>query len=145
MSSDHLKRHMEKHKTLEKAKNSHVSICSIDKEEVEKEMLNEQREFKRKLELGEIVNNYMYKNNIMRVALSKGKLEALGIYETHGKKLNLGEISWRGWQKDLRKYLDEKCDRKVIWVIGEKGNEGKSFFQENICEEYDIQNFVQWN
>ena len=32
--------------------------------------------------------------------------------------------------------LDEKCDRKVIWVIGEYGNEGKSYFQENICEEY---------
>ena len=67
MRGDNLKRHMEKHRILEKARNSHVTICSIDKEEVcsidkeevEKEMLNEQREFKRKLELGEIVNNYM--------------------------------------------------------------------------------------
>ena len=42
----------------------------------------------------------------------------------------------RGWQQELRKHLDEKCDRGVIWVIGEKGNEGKSYFQENIHEEY---------
>ena len=80
MRGDNLKRHMEKHKILEKAKNNHVSICFIDKEEVEKEMFNEQREFKRKLELGEIVNNYMNKNEIARAALSTCKLEALGIY-----------------------------------------------------------------
>ena len=94
MRGDNLKRHMEKHKILEKAKNNHVSICSIDKEEVEKEMFNEQQEFKRKLKLGEIVNNYMKKNEIERAALSAGKLEALEIYQTHGKKLNLGEITW---------------------------------------------------
>ena len=28
--------------------------------------------------------------------------------------------------------MNEKCDRKVIWVIGENGNEGKSYFQEII-------------
>ena len=66
------------------------------------------------MELGEIVNNNMNQNEIERAALLAGKLEELGIYETHGKKQNLGEITWRGWQKDLRKYLDEKCDRKVI-------------------------------
>ena len=82
----------------------------------------------------------MNKNSIVRAALSKDELEALGIYENHEKK-NPGEITWRGWQKDLRKYLDDKCDRKVIWVIGEKGNEGKTFFQEKIHEEYK---FVQW-
>ena len=61
MHSDHLKRHMEKHQILEKAKNDHVSKFSIDVEEVEKELFNEQQEFKRKLELGIIINNYMNK------------------------------------------------------------------------------------
>ena len=37
---------------------------------------------------------------------------------------------------DLRQYLDKPCDRKVIWVVGIDGNEGKSFFQENIREEF---------
>ena len=41
MRGDNLKRHMEKHKILMKVKNNHVTICSIDKEEFEKEMLNE--------------------------------------------------------------------------------------------------------
>ena len=133
MRGDHLKGHMEKHTILETKNEVNQSLkFSINVEEVEKEIFNEQQDFKRKLELGTIINNYMNKNEIVRAALSTDKLEALEIYETHGKKLNLGEISWRGWQKGLRKYLDEKCDRKVIWVIGEKG---KSCFQENICEE----------
>ena len=46
------------------------------------------------------------------------------------------DIEWRGWQKDLRQYLDKPCDRKVIWVVGKQGNEGKTFFQAYICEEF---------
>ena len=37
---------------------------------------------------------------------------------------------------DLRQYLDKPCDRKVKWVVGNDRNEGKSFFQENIREEF---------
>ena len=32
--------------------------------------------------------------------------------------------------------MDKPCNRKVIWVVGEEGNEGKSFFQRNIFEEF---------
>ena len=32
------------------------------------------------------------------------------------------DIEWRGWQMDLRQYLDKPCDRKVIWVVGKEGN-----------------------
>ena len=52
----------------------------------------------------------MNENGIVEAALTRVQVEALEIYETHGKNLNLWEIEWRGWQKDLRKYLDEKCD-----------------------------------
>merc|ERR1711954_309938 len=48
--------------------------------------------------------------------------------------MDMKDIEWRGWQKDLRQYLDKPCDRKVIWVVGKEGNEGKSFFQANIRE-----------
>ena len=104
--------------------------CSLDKDEIEKTLMYWQeefnRKFERKLELGRIINKYMRENDMVREALSKDNVEALEIYESHEKKQNLCGITWRGWQKDLRKYLDDKCDRKVIWVIGEKGNEGKS-------------------
>ena len=62
--------------------------------------------------------------------------EAIEIYDKYGQSKSMKQIVWRGWQQELRSYLNEKCDRKVIWVIGEQGNEGKSYFQENIREEY---------
>ena len=31
--------------------------------------------------------------------------------------------------------MDKPCNSKIIWVICEKGDEGKSFFQRNIREE----------
>ena len=62
--------------------------------------------------------------------------EALETYEIYGKNMDMEEIDWRGWQKDLRQYLDKPCNRKIIWVIGEKGDERKSFFQRNIREKF---------
>merc|ERR1711954_266614 len=50
--------------------------------------------------------------------------------------MNIEDIEWRVWQMDLRQYLDKPCDRKVIWVVGKEGNEGKLFFQANIREEF---------
>ena len=32
--------------------------------------------------------------------------------------------------------MDKPCGRRVIWVVGKEGNEGKLFFQENIREEF---------
>ena len=117
---------MEKHKILELTEGEEPSECSINGED----------EVKRVLVLGAIIKDYMNKNNIMWADLSRDELEALGACKSHDEKQNLSGIKWRGWQMDLRKYLDEKCDTKVIWVIGENGNEGKSYFQENIHEEY---------
>merc|ERR1711954_502154 len=62
--------------------------------------------------------------------------EALDTYKLYGKNMVMKDIEWRGWQKDLRQYLDKPCDRKIIWVVGKEGNEGKSFFQANIKEEF---------
>ena len=58
----------------------------INKEEVEKTLLYQQEEFKRKLELGKNIYEIINENEIERAALSKDKVEALGIYETHRKR-----------------------------------------------------------
>ena len=88
---------MEKHIILEKAENNHLSKCSINKEGVEKTLMYQQEEFERNRELGRIMDKYMNKNNIVQAALTRVQVEAFEIDETHGKKLNLGEITWRGW------------------------------------------------
>ena len=62
-------------------------------------------------------------------ALLENMKEALKIYELYGKNMDMEDIKWRGWLKELREYLDKPCNRKIIWVVGVVGNEGKSFFQ----------------
>ena len=62
--------------------------------------------------------------------------DALKNYELYGKNIDMKEIIRRGRQKDLRHYLGKPCGRKIIWVVGKRGNEEKSFFQSNIREEF---------
>merc|ERR1711954_344306 len=62
--------------------------------------------------------------------------EALKTYKLYGKYMDMKDIEWRGGKRDLRQYFDKASDKKVIWAVGKEGNEGKSFFQANIEEEF---------
>ena len=55
-------------------------MIKIDIEEVEKTLINQQEEFKRILELGTIINNFMEKNELEMTALTYDQLEALEIF-----------------------------------------------------------------
>ena len=46
------------------------------------------------------------------------------------------DFVWRAWQDQLLYYINNPTSRQVICVIGEKGNEGKTFFQQQIEEQY---------
>merc|ERR1711954_342530 len=153
MRSDNLKKHMKKH---ERGNEDNVATkgmhdgkigdnvatkgqqISCIEEELENEVININKEFNRKIELGrklnKIVNKHGFNENIFEC--ENDKKFALKTYKLYGKNMDMKDIEWRGWQKDLRQYLDKPCDRKVIWVVGNDGNEGKSFFQENIREEF---------
>ena len=74
MHSDLLNRHMEKHHPM-----GYTGEIKIDKEEVEKTLMYRQEEFKRKLKLAAIINNYMNKNEIERAALSKDKVDVFNV------------------------------------------------------------------
>ena len=58
--------------------------------------------------------------------------ETIDFYEKFGQPMEKRDIQWKGWQQKLRCYLNEKCDRKIFWVVGREGGEGKTFFQRNI-------------
>ena len=48
--------------------------------------------------------------------------------------MDMKDIEWRGWQRDLRQYLDKPRDRKVIWVVGKEGYEGGT---ENLKDKWE--------
>ena len=149
MRGDHLKRHMKRHEEKTGHEDNVVTYGLNNGETVnedtiitngmkkgctsenfiglEKKVIGLNREFNRKIELGRnlklIVDKYGFNENIFESDMK----EALQTYKLHGKNMNIEDIEWRGWQRDLRQYLDKPCDRKVIWVVGKEGNEGKSF------------------
>merc|ERR1711954_566531 len=88
------------------------------------------------MELGRYVKLVVYKHGYNENGLDNDMMVALKSYKLYGKNMDIQDIEWRGWQRDLRDYLDKQCDRKVIWVVGKEGNEGKFFFQSNIREEF---------
>merc|ERR1712101_69298 len=127
MRKDHLSRHMKVHEKKSERK--------------EKKFLDnitfEMQEYNRKIELGRKIKEIMDKNpQFNENGLSKDNKEALEIFNLYGKSKSNMKVDWRGWQEELRKYLKKPSDREIIWVIGKSGNQGKSFFQDQIREEY---------
>ena len=123
MRKDNLKRHMKKHeKNNVKDKMEKVQIIMQD--------------FNRKMEMGRRIKEIQTNKNFIENGLSKECKEALDIFNRYGESSRIQKTNWRGWQKQLRVYLNKPTEREIIWVIGTKGNEGKSFFQERVCEEF---------
>ena len=46
---------------------------------------------------------------------------------------NLSNIELRIWQQRLLDKIPSPPDREVIWVVGQKGNEGETWFQEYLA------------
>ena len=51
------------------------------------------------------------------------------MYMKQRKIIDVDNVILRCWQESLLQYL-KPSDREFIWVIGRRGNEGKSWFQE---------------
>merc|ERR1711954_591938 len=137
MRSNNMERHMKRHKGKPRNEDNVVTNGQkISCKELENRVIAQMEEFERKIELGRKLKIIVNKHNFNVNGLVKDIKDALDIYELHGKNMDMDNIEWRGWQRDLRQYLDNPCDRKVIWVVGKEGNEGKSFFQSNIREEF---------
>ena len=137
MRSDHLVRHM---KTHEKKPNSIDQVTeynsNVNVTALEDSMMNELNEYRRKLELGRQIKEIALKKDMPTVCLSKDKMEALELFENHGQVKEIEAVEWRPWQMDILKYVNEPTKRRIIWVVGEKGNEGKTFFNHKIEEQY---------
>ena len=61
------------------------------------------------------------------------------------KNIEKRDIQWKGWQQKLRSYLNEKCERKIFWVVGRKGGEGKTFFQKIFNLNLERRELVHYN
>ena len=145
MRGGHFKRHMMKHmnrrkeeKEEQKDNEVQTEVMRVEQkyEMIAKSMEMAIAESKRKIELGRIMTDIAERRDMNTSLLPKDMQEAIEAYEKFGKNIEKRDIQWKGWQQKLRGYLNEKCDRKIFWVVGREGGEGKTFFQKNIQFEF---------
>ena len=75
---------------------------SLNLVELEKNVESYVDEFNRKIELGRNLKIIINKRGFNTHALPENMKEALKTYELYGRNMDMEEIEWRGWQKDLR-------------------------------------------
>ena len=97
---------------------------TVDDVDLEKQIVSE---YKRKLELGRKIKMILEENSIPLKSLDKEQKEAIELYHDY---IEIKYVEWRPWQKMMMEYLHNPAQKEVIWVVGENGNEGKSFFQD---------------
>ena len=109
---------------------------SIDRDSLEEKIVQQTKEYDDQIEMGKTISEILNSNsNTKEDALDENQKKSLYLYQpsvTHP----FNEISLRPWQKDLISYFDKPTFRKIIWVTGIAGNEGKTFFQNYIKSTY---------
>ena len=112
------------------------TITSVDRKSLEDQLLLQTYEFKEQIEMGKKIAEILNSNaNVEEAALNESQKKTLHLYQS-SNTLTFNLIKLRPWQKDLISYFDNPTFRKIIWVTGENGNEGKTFLQKYIKSIY---------
>ena len=102
-------------------------------DDLEKEMVKDNNEYKRKIKLGRKVYKILGRTDIEQGSLALDMKEALDTYMEHQEDFrDMGNVELKPWQESLLKFVQQPHDREIIWVVGKDGNEGKSWFQKYV-------------
>ena len=107
-------------------------VITIDKETIRKEILIENQQYNAKIELGRIVADVIDEEKINEQSVNKEKQESLRLFRNQRPQFEISDVELRPWQQDGMKYFESPTERQVIWIRGNNGNEGKSWFQNYI-------------
>ena len=104
----------------------------IDLDALRKSMEEQTAEHDCILALGKGVDTILGEGKVKQTALSKDLQNALELYRNEDEDYDLYKDSvLYPWQEELLKHMNP-THRQVIWVVGEKTDEGKSSFQKYI-------------
>ena len=108
-----------------------------------KQLMDDDLIYTRKIERGKLITNELEKGSVREDSLSKDNREVLKIYRKQMSRRNICNVELRPWQQQLMENISTPSDREIIWIIGRKGNEGKTWFQEYIESFYGYARVVR--
>ena len=99
---------------------------------VEKELMDDEEMHKKKIERGKMICNILEDGNVEEDSLSRCNKDALRLYRKRMPRRHLNNAQLRPWQEQLMNEISIPTDREILWIIGQEGNEGKTWFQEYV-------------
>ena len=154
MRSDTLERHMKQHEkenyqnetfcstsitssttSLDKVSDFSLDITKtyevspLEREEMTKRLIKDDVEYKYNVARGKNIYEQVNKYSIKEESLCQEYRELLEVYMKQRNMIDIDNVILRSWQSALLEYM-KPTNREVIWIVGTKGNEGKSWFQE---------------
>ena len=96
---------------------------------LKEELLQTNKEFLEKIELGHQVANILDEGTVHEESLKKLYKDALDLYRKQRPIIDIQSAQLRPWQCELMEMIRRPSNREVIWICGKSGNEGKSWFQ----------------
>ena len=114
----------------------HTKICGVKHKE--NRMKEASIEYKQNLERGCLVETILKKcPDTIEEALDTVDRKCLKLYQQScAANFQIEEVVLRPWQKKVLDFIDKPSDRIVYWIVGDKGNEGKTFLQNYIRRLY---------
>ena len=120
-------------------KKKSVEATKSDMEAMMLEMTQAERQYRQKLEVGETVSTLLNSNeHLSEESLSNEYKKALKMYrQSQVQHVPVYEhATLKPWQKEVLTFIQQPTHREVIWVVGQKGGEGKTFLQNYIKYNY---------
>ena len=129
--------HLKRHKLMHKKK--------VNGQAVLDEMKCNAHLYKEQVELGkDVANNLQEYDDIPEQSLSAKHKQALELYKQsrvqHAKRYE--NVTLRLWQHKVISFIDAPHLRQVFWIVGARGNEGKTFLQNYISNYYGSRRVV---
>ena len=110
----------------------HRKICNI--KQTTNKLKQKTKEYEEMLKRGEILEKILQKNSdILEEAMSPADKECLKLYQTSCEtNMDINNITLKPWQEEVIRIIDNPSERSIFWIVGGKGNEGKTFIQKYI-------------
>jgi len=102
------------------------------------ELQRDNEVYQKNVKIGEQISILLKSENIPEMSLSKQNKFCLELFRAQKPTIDVENTELRLWQDQLLDIIEDNQmdDRKIIWVIGREGNEGKSWFQSYIQSLY---------
>ena len=106
-----------------------IAEIPLDDETLLRVLLERNQNFLDKIEFGGRIARLIDEHGINEQSLSNDHQEALVLFRRQKPQFEIEDVELRPWQQDAMKYFESPTQRQVIWIRGNRGNEGKTWFQ----------------